>query len=465
MPSRSPSRHVGRVTLLSLVALVFAISFFAFGGIRALRLPAALHTICVTVTVVGEEDVPLDESPCLEGEGTAISSGYSASSVSSASASSAESSEAVSSSSSSAAGTAGGIVSTSEGEGTVTDPGVGGRRGTTERSMERTRELIERWFGRHDRPSAPDNACGMSYSDVRGGSWYFDPVEEFYCKRYLDETPRFRPNERATRAEMAVLLVRMHGGIFAPTPATGGFDDVSVTSPDYPYLEEAARRGWMKGYDNCHGVSRPCYTKPDAPISRAEAAAMVVRFFSLQPLGTASRFRDVPEDAWYFSPVQSAADHCVFFGDDGIRTIRPEDPLNRAEMVAILSRTARELDSGVVCGGGKAAERAPASPVLVRRAAPSGTPGRTNPGNCAEPSMGCLAGAILEDAAVLAESLFAFPLPGREALTDLSTGEPVAWALIVLALSAGTVAGSLEAKRLWNIRHSRRTTSRFDDSR
>jgi hypothetical protein len=49
-------------------------------------------------------------------------------------------------------------------------------------------------------------------------------------------------------------------------------------------------QGWMIGYGDCYGT-RPCFTKPLAIASRAEAAAMVVRTYGLPALGSGTRLR------------------------------------------------------------------------------------------------------------------------------------------------------------------------------
>ena len=182
------------------------------------------------------------------------------------------------------------------------------------------------------------SAEGPSFPDVPAGAWYEDAVENFVQEQYLDASqPRFRGGDRAARAEFVKLVVELNGGILVETPSDSHFSDVSPGDWFFPYLEEAAREGWVKGDNDCFGAA-PCKVRPRDPISRAEAAALVRRAFGKKPIGKAPAFADNPPGSWFHEVVQIAADHCILRGDDASRNVRPASPLNRAEMVVMLFR-------------------------------------------------------------------------------------------------------------------------------
>jgi hypothetical protein len=439
---RSPPERrldLRRVRML-LLAAFFAMGICVWGGEMLLR--ASLQSICVTVSVIGEEDVPLGGGePC---EGFAAASEASSSSIASSTSSTASSSSVSTASSSAGGGTAGGILSTSEGQGTLSD--LGGRRGTLEQSMQRTRNLLEQWAAGRAHPAA-SSGCSLPYYDVPIGVWYSQHVTSFFCKGYLEsDAAAFRPFDSATRAEMAKLLVKMKGGLSGDVPTHRSFDDADPSAWYYPYLEEAAKRGWMKGYGDCYG-EHPCMVRPDQPISRAEAAAMVVRFFQLRALGTASPFVDVPSTAWYMRPVTTAADHCILKGDDRARTIRPEESMNRAEMVTILSRTAHEIETGIVCDTSQGFADAPATPPASHITArpqgftrffitvPEGEPVAGPSGTCGLPSLQCLAQASVLDASDLIASFLSLQLPSRAAWSEASRAEIAMWLATTAAIA------------------------------
>lgn len=183
----------------------------------------------------------------------------------------------------------------------------------------------------------------MSFTDVPKGAWYDDAVDQFSDAGYIfTDTDLFRPNEDATRAEFIKLIVELNGGILSG-PNEMSFTDVEKNTWYFGYFEDAAVEGWVRGDGNCYG-EKPCYVRPHASISRAEAATLIVRSFDLSPTGQAGQFVDNDSNEWYAKAIQTAADHCVLAGDDATGTVRPNDNMNRAEMVVMLHR----IDQGFV---------------------------------------------------------------------------------------------------------------------
>ncbi len=190
----------------------------------------------------------------------------------------------------------------------------------------------------------------LAYNDVPSGVWYGEAVDALTSDGILDTTqPSFRAADLANRAEFVKLLVMMNGGLLSTPPAVASFDDVKASAWYYPYMEEAAKEQWVKGDGNCYG-SHPCYARPGANINRAEAAALIVRAFALEGTGDAPQFVDNPSGQWYTEGIQTAADHCVLQGDDSTGRVRPNDNMNRAEMVVMLHRVDQGLSFGVDCG-------------------------------------------------------------------------------------------------------------------
>lgn len=81
---------------------------------------------------------------------------------------------------------------------------------------------------------------------------------------------------------------------------------------------------------------------PESNITRAEAAAM---FYRLLDEGTraeyyreSSTFPDVEPGAWYEPAVGTLQAMGILRGDDGVGTVRPDDPITRAELAAMAGR-------------------------------------------------------------------------------------------------------------------------------
>jgi len=84
------------------------------------------------------------------------------------------------------------------------------------------------------------------------------------------------------------------------------------------------------------GVSEGRYN-PNADITRAEYAAIVVRGLGLQPHEGDNLFLDVANDAWYTEMVKTAAAYGLITGfEDG--TFRPDERITREQAVVIIAR-------------------------------------------------------------------------------------------------------------------------------
>jgi hypothetical protein len=189
-----------------------------------------------------------------------------------------------------------------------------------------------------------------AYSDVPAGVWYEGAVNAFVDAGYLDGTKTvFRGTDNANRAEFIKLVVELNGGVINTAPAVPSFDDVATGAWYYKYFEEAGKEGWVRGDGSCYG-KHPCYARPTANINRAEAAAIIVRAFGLESAGSAPQFVDNPAGQWFTADIQTAADHCVLQGDDTSGRVRPNDNMNRAEMVVMLHRVDQGLTYGKDCG-------------------------------------------------------------------------------------------------------------------
>lgn len=76
---------------------------------------------------------------------------------------------------------------------------------------------------------------------------------------------------------------------------------------------------------------------PDAAVTRAEFAAILVRGLGIRPEAGAAPFPDVPESAWYSSAIRTAHSYRLISGfEDSL--FRPNDRMTREQAVVMLSR-------------------------------------------------------------------------------------------------------------------------------
>lgn len=187
------------------------------------------------------------------------------------------------------------------------------------------------WGEDHDTPSVtpdpePDDPEPDTPDDL-------NTVDHFsYVVGYEDGT--VMPQKQITRAEVATIFYRLLKEDVRDENTTDVSDFSDVKSSDWygTTVATLADMGILKGYED--GTFRP-----NAPISRAEFAAIATRFFdetgaTYEP-GT---FTDVTGDEWFAGAIMDAVNLGLIGGyEDG--TVRPNNNITRAEACAIVNRT------------------------------------------------------------------------------------------------------------------------------
>ena len=156
-----------------------------------------------------------------------------------------------------------------------------------------------------------------SFSDVEPDAWYAAAVGSLASRGvivgYRDGT--FRPNSPVTRAELTAVLTRVSGQSVKPKKC---FRDVGASHWASAFVAAAQKNGWVNGYPD--GTFRP-----DAPVTRAEATAIMNRVLGRSPDGLylvfssdLRLFPDVGTDAWYYADVTEASvPHTARFEREG----------------------------------------------------------------------------------------------------------------------------------------------------
>lgn len=138
-----------------------------------------------------------------------------------------------------------------------------------------------------------------------------------------------RPSGAVTRAEFVKMLISAIGG-YDPNENYGvpGFSDVKYGKWYTNYIAYAHQHDLIDGYPD--GSFRP-----DANISRAEAARVLADAMQLQDNVYTGVFKDVPANTWCASYVENLHQAGVVSGyDDG--TFRPRKAVTRAEAVKMI---------------------------------------------------------------------------------------------------------------------------------
>ena len=167
------------------------------------------------------------------------------------------------------------------------------------------------------------------------GHWAEAEIEDMQGRGLLQGYPdgSFRPDAPVTRAELLVVLLRSLE-IEANGPTDAAFADVPSTHWAAPVVASARRLGFASGYPN--GTFRP-----DAPMTRAEAAALLYRAYPDVSGDPRAPFPDVPEEHWAGAAIEALAAAGVVNGDPSGRFL-PNRTVTRAELSVLLWRILSE---------------------------------------------------------------------------------------------------------------------------
>ena len=167
------------------------------------------------------------------------------------------------------------------------------------------------------------------YRDV-ANSWALDAIRELNRRQIINGYPdhTFRPDAPVTRAEAAALLARVRGW---KGTSSVRYKDVPERHWAAEAVSAATAAGVFQGYADGS-------FQPDRPISRAEMAAVIVRFMEATPLvSEQAPFSDVPAGHWAAGSIWRAKERGWLKGYPG-GTFHPGESTTREEFAAILYR-------------------------------------------------------------------------------------------------------------------------------
>lgn len=178
-------------------------------------------------------------------------------------------------------------------------------------------------------------ASSAASSDVKG-HWAESRIAQWtelgWIRGYADGT--FRPDASITRAEFAALANRAFG---LKGSAQMTFSDVQASSWASKEVSAAVAAGYVSGASD--GTFRP-----NEPITRQEAALMIVRLLKLTPdADAANEFADAASiPGWSKGAIGAAAESGIISGYSD-RTYRPFKTASRSEAIAMLQNA---IDKG-----------------------------------------------------------------------------------------------------------------------
>lgn len=177
---------------------------------------------------------------------------------------------------------------------------------------------------------SPQTITNYTYVD------YTESVEYVYSHKDLTYIIGYpdkgvHPNDDLTRAEAAMIFYRLYDGdypSFTRRMSNSTFKDVSAKNWFYEPVETLYNIGLLEG------KSKDTFA-PNAPISRAEFAALAARFQNLK-YTSGKVFSDVEKGHWAYSYINAASEAGWIQGyPDG--TFRPDKEITRTETVKLVN--------------------------------------------------------------------------------------------------------------------------------
>jgi hypothetical protein len=186
----------------------------------------------------------------------------------------------------------------------------------------------------------PGAASGAtpSFTDIQK-HWAKNYILDFASRGFIEGYPdkTFRPDQPISRAEFTCILLNSMG-ITPSANAEGGTFSDTATHWAHAQIAEAVQRGILVVSEYPNGL------KPDGPILRSEAAAMMVRALGKSPDTTTTTFKDqnLIAKSMYRGYIKAASDAGLMNGyQDG--TFRPFQGVTRAEACVMLSNLMTKL--------------------------------------------------------------------------------------------------------------------------
>ncbi|MGA7729690.1 MAG: S-layer homology domain-containing protein [Chloroflexia bacterium] len=179
-------------------------------------------------------------------------------------------------------------------------------------------------------PISTPTACSISFIDVTESDYFYKGVRYLYCRGVVSGYPdnTYRPYSTTTRGQVAKVVVLAWGWPLQD-PQTPTFSDVPRGSTFYQYVETAAYRSIIQGYDD--GTFRP-----GNEVSRGQVSKMVALSAGWALLDPPNpTFTDVPPGSTFYRYVETAHAEGIIQGyNDG--TFRPGNSATRGQIAKIV---------------------------------------------------------------------------------------------------------------------------------
>ena len=187
---------------------------------------------------------------------------------------------------------------------------------------------------------------GSPFPDLSETHPYFNQILELYKSRVISgyEDGSFKPDQKLTRAEFVKIALGVSNCIDCTTPNEAikekygqhPFPDISLPAWYYYCIAIAKELGMVTGYGDG-------YFRPDRNISRAEAAAVLLRQSNIELMEAPEGiYKDVPDYAWYVDHVHTAVE--IGLIQESFGFVNPDEEITRGEF-AFMAAGVKDISS------------------------------------------------------------------------------------------------------------------------
>lgn len=173
----------------------------------------------------------------------------------------------------------------------------------------------------------------LPFKDVVATHWATEDIRYVSKMGWMNgknSTTTFMPSSSLTRAEAAVIFVRVLEQK-ETKPITSSFKDVPKSHWAYKEIEIAKQHQLFSGVT-------PSTFAPNAKITRQEMAVVLTRTINNPPtVNKPTAFKDLSKSHWSYSSI-TTMNRAAIFGGYSDHTFRPLNPVTRAETASLIKR-------------------------------------------------------------------------------------------------------------------------------
>lgn len=179
-----------------------------------------------------------------------------------------------------------------------------------------------------------------AFKDVPNNFWAKNDITFLSEKKIINGYPNgnFGPNDTVRRVDAAAMIVRALD-LNTKNRPNPRLNDINPSSYGFDIIATVVDEGIFKGNNGNF--------KPNATLTRAEMAAIIIRAYNIKKSSANVTFKDVPTNFWGYQDIQTLVAQGITNGYED-KTFKPNKATTRAEFSTFLTRTIKAFEGGKI---------------------------------------------------------------------------------------------------------------------